>query len=251
MSQNNNTRNTIPTNHKVKSSFSNPTSVSSSFGGTKDWDRILMNLESYFILHQKRVFQIGGIILGLIILTIAYFYLYLGPRQSAAKNQIFMAQQYLAQDSLNQALKGDGNNPGFETIASDYPGTESANLAEYYLGTIYLKKGMYQKAIDALNSYKAKDELTGSLAVGMVGDAYSELNQLDKAIDYYQKAEKINSNNFTTPMFLLKEGLVLESQNQNEKAKEVYEKIKKEYSESTQAHDIDKYIARVDQKIKP
>jgi tetratricopeptide (TPR) repeat protein len=215
----------------------------------KDWGKVYQDLEDYIILNQKKLIIIGSIILGIAALVLAYLFLYLAPRQVTAKNQIYKAQEYFAADSLDKALKGDGNNAGFETIASEYSQTESANLAYYYMGSIYLKKGQFQKAIDALNHYSAKDILTSSLSQGMIGDAYSELNNLDKALEYYRKAESINPNNFTTPIYLFKEGLVLESQNQNAQALAVYQRIKKEYSESTQARDIDKYIARVQQKI--
>jgi len=215
----------------------------------RDWGKMYEELEDYFLLNQKRILLIGGILLGVILLVLAYIFLYLGPRQVTAKNQIYKAQEYFAADSLDKALNGDGNNPGFKTLASDYSETESGNLSQYYLGSIYLRKGDFQKSIDALNKYHAKDVLTAALSLGMIGDAYSELNQLDKAMEYYRKAESTNPNDFTTPMYLFKEALILENTNQNAKALEIYERIKKEYPESSSARDIDKYIARVKQKI--
>jgi len=215
----------------------------------RDWGKVYEDIEDYIVLNQKRIILVGGIVIGVVALVLAYLFLYLGPRQVTAKDQMFKAQEYFALDSLDKALKGDGNNPGFESIVSEYSQTESANLAHYYLGSIYLRKGEFQKAIDALNSYSAKDIMTSCLSQGMIGDAYSELNNLDKALEYYRKAENLHPNNFTTPLYLFKEGLILESQNQNAKALEVYERIKKEYNESSQARDIDKYIARVKQKI--
>ncbi len=216
---------------------------------TKDWGKVAEDLESYFLIHQQRIITVIGGILGIIALIFAYIYLYQNPRQVTAKNQIFKAEQYFSTDSLDKALKGDGNNPGFENILSNYSGTESANLAHYYLGSIYLRKGQFQKAIDILNDYEAKDDLTGSLAKGMIGDAYSELGNLEKALDFYEKAAGDKSNNFTSPMYLLKEGLILENQKHFPEALALYEKIKKEYNESSQAKDIDKYIARINQKI--
>ena len=216
---------------------------------TRDWGKVYQNVESYILLNQKKIGIFSAIIVGAIVLFLAYIFLYQNPRQVTAKNQIFKAEQYFALDSLTKAVKGDGNNPGFENILSDYSGTESANLANYYLGSIYLREGQFQKAIDKLSDYTAKDDLTGSLRLGMIGDAYSELNNFNKAVEYYQKAESAKPNSFTSPMYLMKEGLVLEAQKQNGKALIVYQRIKKEYNESTQARDIEKYIARVNQKI--
>ncbi len=215
---------------------------------TQDWGKLYDDMEDYIILHQKSLALYGGIFLGFVALILAYIFLYLGPRQVTAKNQIFKAQEYFAADSLDKALKGDGNNPGFESIASEYSQTESANLAHYYLGSIYLRKGQFQKAIDALKDYSAKDKITSCLALGMTGDAYAELNNYDQALSYYRKAETANTNNFTTPMYLFKEGLILEHQKQYAAALSIYQKIKKEFSETSVAKDIDKYIARVNQE---
>lgn len=215
----------------------------------KDWGKFFEDLGDYMILNQKRIILVGGIILGALALLLAYIFLYVGPRQLTAKDQMYKAQEYFSTDSLDKALKGDGNNPGFETIVKEYSQTESANLAHYYLGSIYLRKGEFQKAIDALKDYSPKDILTSAESLGMIGDAYSELNNLDKALEYYRKAESTHPNNFTSPLYLFKEGLVLESQNHNQEALGIYERIKKEYNESSQARDIEKYIARVKQKI--
>jgi len=216
---------------------------------TMDWGKIYQDLESYALVNQKKLTIIIGSILGVILLFLAYIFLYQKPKEVDAKNQIFKAEQYYAEDSLDKALKGDGNNIGFESVESKFSGTEPGNLAHYYLGSIYLRKGEFQKAIDQLSDYNAKDDLTGSLSLGMIGDAYSELNNFDKSLEYYHKAESFKPNNFTSPMFLMKEGLVLEKLNKNSEALEVYNRIKKDFNESSQAREIDKYIARVNQKI--
>jgi tetratricopeptide (TPR) repeat protein len=72
-----------------------------------------------------------------------------------------------------------------------------------------------------------------------------ELNEVDAAIKFYQKAADINTNSFTTPIYLKKAALAYESKSEFADALKLYERIQKEYSKSTEARDIEKYIQRV------
>lgn len=187
------------------------------------------------------------ILLGIIVIVGGYFgykKFILGPKEKEAQSQMFAAEQYFGMDSLKLAVNGDGKNPGFLEIADQYSSTKSGNLAKYYLGICYLKMGKYQDAIDNLGDFKSDDQIVGAMAIGAMGDAYMELGETDKAIDYYMKAAEKKDNDFTTPMFLMKAGMSYEIKNDYAKAIEVYTKIQKEHYRSFEAREIDKYIAR-------
>ena len=196
--------------------------------------------------NAKSLTVIGGAILALILLYFGYQTFYLAPRAEKAANEMFRAEQYAASDSLtDKAIKGDGSYPGFEIIADEYSNTKSANIANAYLGGLYLKKGEFQKAVDALGEYST----TGSpvidpLILGMLGDGYSELKEYSKAIKYYKKAADKSKNTFTTPLFLKKLGLVYEEQKEFKSAEAAYQKIKTDYPDSFEGSVIDSYIAR-------
>ncbi len=200
--------------------------------------------------NAKSLAIIGGAILALIVLYFGYQKFYLAPRAEKAANEMFRAEQYAASDSLtDKAIKGDGSYPGFEKIADEYSNTKSANIANAYLGGLYLKKGEFKKAADALGEYSS----TGSpvidpLVLGMLGDAYSELKDYKQAITYYKKAADKSKNSFTSPLFLKKLGLVYEEQKEFKSAQTAYEKIKADYPESAEASVIDAYIARAKAK---
>ncbi|WP_374165638.1 tetratricopeptide repeat protein [Arcticibacter sp. MXS-1] len=198
--------------------------------------------------NRKSLAFIGGAIVALVLLYFGYQKFYLAPRAEKAANEMFKAEEYAAVDSLtDRAIKGDGSYPGFEKIAEEYSNTKSANLANAYLGGLYLKKGQFQKAIDALGNYSS----TGSpvidpLVLGMLGDAYTELKDYDQAITYYKKASDKSENAFTAPLFLKKLGLVYEEQKDFKAAAEAYNKIKDNYPNSYEASVIDAYIARAE-----
>jgi tetratricopeptide (TPR) repeat protein len=202
--------------------------------------------------NSKSLLFIVGAVVVLIGIYIWYQNVYLKDRAQEASAKMYKAEQFLGVDSLaNKALKGDGGYPGFEQIANEYDNTKSANLANLYLGGIYLRKGEYKKATEALGKYtETGSPVADPLALGLLGDAYSELKDYKQAATYYKKAADKASNKFTSPMFLKKLGLVYEQQKDFKSAKDAYTKILKEYPASQEAAMIDAYIARAEAQIK-
>ncbi len=195
--------------------------------------------------NQKSLLFIAAAIVALIAVYIAYQKLYLAPRETDAANEMYLAQEYWGKKEWDKALKGDASAPGFEKIIDKYSNTKAANLAYYYAGVAYLNKGQFRKAIDNLNNYRGDDNMVAAEALGSIGDAYVELKEYDKAETYFKKAADKAGNKFLSPYYLKKLGLVYEARKDNNAAAETYQKIKTDYPTSTEAQNIDEYIARV------
>jgi TolA-binding protein len=69
---------------------------------------------------------------------------------------------------------------------------------------------------------------------------------MDEAVDYYKKAAYHFENELTTPMFLKKAGMLLESQKKYDEATKIYQEIKSRYPNTNEGRDMDKYIARAE-----
>ncbi|SES22632.1 tetratricopeptide repeat protein [Pedobacter rhizosphaerae] len=209
---------------------------------------------SFLQENNKSLLFIAAAIVLLILVYLWYQGVYLKGRAEEASSKMFKAEQLVGVDSLSsRAVKGElGVNgyPGLEQIAKEYDNTKSANLANLYLGGIYLRKGEYKQAIDALSKYSATGSpVADPLALGLLGDAYSELKDFKQAATYYKKAAD-KASKFTSPMFLKKLGLVNENLNDFSGAVDAYTKIKSQYPESAEAQLIDAYIARAQGKVK-
>jgi tetratricopeptide (TPR) repeat protein len=87
------------------------------------------------------------------------------------------------------------------------------------------------------------------MATGGIGDAYMELGEKDKAVEYYLKASSQQVNDLTSPLYMMRAAFVYEELGKFDKAIEQYEKIQKEHVKSTEARDIDKYIEQAKAKI--
>lgn len=209
----------------------------------------LTKSEQFLEANQKLI----GIVIGAIVLVVVGYLglnkFYLEPRSTEAQEQMFMAQNYFEKDSFNLALNGDGNNPGFLDIIDDFGSTNAGNLASYYAGVSYLNLGQYDNAIEYLKKFSTDDVLLGPIAVGAQGDANLELGKADKALDLYTEAYKMNENELTTPVYMLKAGELLESSNKAAEALKLYETIKQKYAETNEGRSIDKYIARAKAKM--
>jgi len=162
-----------------------------------------------------------------------------------AVSQMYVAEDYFAKDSFDLALYGDGNYLGFIDIAEDYKSTKPGNIANYYAGVCYLNLGEYEDAIDYLVRFKKKDKVLSPVALGCIGDAWVELGDTGKGIEFYNKAALFTENDFYSPIYLMKAGQLHELAGDYAKALEKYETIKKNYPESNEGNNIDKYIARV------
>ena len=205
----------------------------------------VVGIEHWIEQNPKIVFGV----LGALVLVIGGYFgfrYYVGTQEEEAQKEMFQAIYYFEADSLNLALKGDGNNLGFEQIIEDFPMTDAANLANFYAGAINLKQGKYQLAIYYFEDFSSDDVLIQPRAYSLTGDAYMELKDYESAAEYYHKASSYKPNKYFTPVYLMKEALSYEKLNQNDKAKELYQKIIDEFWDSGEYQNARKFKARLD-----
>ena len=89
-----------------------------------------------------------------------------------------------------------------------------------------------------------------NMAIANIGDAYMQLGEYKKAAEHYKKAAASKVNDFSTPKFLMKNGLALEKAGDYNAALKSYEQIEKDFPSSTEARDIEKYIERAQLNLK-
>ncbi len=193
---------------------------------------------------------IGAVALG-VLGYLAYTQFVQTPKEANAANELYYPQQYFdramvdetAKDSLlNLALNGAEGKYGFLDIIDEYKGTKAANLATYSAGMAYLNQQNYQEAISYLENFSSDDAILGALAKGGIGDAFAQLEQPEEALDYYEKAVAHDSNDYTTPRFLYKAGVIATDLGYTDKALQYFTRIKEEFSKAPEANNIDALI---------
>ncbi|HEY1869575.1 MAG TPA: tetratricopeptide repeat protein, partial [Chitinophagaceae bacterium] len=185
----------------------------------------------------------------LLLLVLGYFgykQFILDPKEKQATEAMFRAEDYFRADSLRLALNGDAVNAGFVKIISRYKGTKAADLAAFYAGACYLKLGDFNNAVKYLKDFKTSAIQVQAKAYGLLGDAYSELNKKEEAVEQYKKAGTLFEQDETiSPEYLFRAGYLYESMGKNQDAITMYQIIKSKYPASPRGFDIDRYLARL------
>ena len=195
--------------------------------------------EAFFEKNKKMIMGCLAAIIIIIAGIILFNNYYLTPRANEASTELAKSQQLFEQQQYDKALEG------FQKVAADYSSTDAGNLAQLYIGICQANLGKWQEAVNALESFSGKgDQMISPAAEGALGDAYANLNQLDKAVEHMKKAAKMADNNTLSPIYLIKAGEILESQGKKAEALELYKQVKEKYVNSMQYQTIDKYIER-------
>ncbi|MBL7962523.1 MAG: tetratricopeptide repeat protein [Flavobacteriales bacterium] len=201
-----------------------------------------------WIENNKKAVTYGGLgLVVVVLLAVGYKKLYAEPRATEASENIWKAQYYFEIDSLDKAINGDGNYYGFDYIASEYGGTPSGSLAHFYLGSIYMQKGEYELAIEHYKKASPGDDVLRVLAVGNQGDALVELGRTDEALARFEKAASMETNDFTTPLFLMKAGLIYQEKGDWKKAAKAFGRIAQEFPNSAEVMQARKHLGRAEQ----
>lgn len=197
----------------------------------------------------SRFGKIITIAFGAVIVVVGGFLIYKnfvqGPKEKKGYDAIFKAQEYYGQDSLDKALNGDGQFPGFEKVISQYGGTDAGELAKFYAGSIYLKKGAFDKAIKYLKDFSTDAPQIQARAYKLLGDAYAEQGKGKDAIGYYKKAASRfeEDDNASSEALFLAAYLADKVLNDKPQAIELYKEVKTKYSQTQWGFEADKYLA--------
>ena len=208
--------------------------------------------EQWIEKNSKPLFYGLVVVIALILSFLGYNKFIVEPQEEAASNELAFPRKYFNDANLASGddidsllllgLEGADNKYGFLDISTQFGGTKSANIANYYAGVSYLKLKEYEKAIEYLSKFDSDDEMLGPVALGAIGDAFADINQQEDALEYYEKAANKKANAFTTPLFLYKAGQTAMLLKNYSKAEQLFTKVKESYPKSDQGKDVEKFI---------
>jgi tetratricopeptide (TPR) repeat protein len=191
-------------------------------------------------------------VLGAVALGVAGWWMYkemiVKPKQVEAVAAMWQAEQQFSRDSFQLALNDPGGGfDGFLVLADKFSGTPAGNMAHYYAGICYLQSGDFDNAIAQMKAFDGAGSLLPAVKYGVLGDCYSEKEDYETALDYYEKAGDASENDNLKLYYLKKLGMLHERQGNKEAAIKAFERIRVEVAnpQSGDWRDIEKYIYRL------
>ena len=193
--------------------------------------------------NQNKLTWAVTIIVAIVVGVLALNTYVIKPKAVEVSNENAKAVTYFMQGDWEKALNGDDAECiGFQAIADEYKCYQGGKLAALYAGICYYQLGQYEDAAVYLSKFSADDLTIEPAALQLLGDAYVQLEEYGKAAKAFEAAAK-SGNDIIAPMSLKKAGFVHLELGNKVAAKKAFETIKADYPASTEAQDIEKYIA--------
>ena len=204
----------------------------------------VLNTTSVWIeKNQNKLTWAVTIIVAIVVGVLALNTYVIKPKAVEVSNENAKAVTYFMQGDWEKALNGDDAEClGFQAIADEYKCYQGGKLAALYAGICYYQMEQYEDAAAYLSKFSANDLTIEPAALQLLGDAYVQMEEYAKAVKAFEAAAK-SGNDLIAPMSLKKAGLVYLELDNKAAAKKAFETIKAEYPASTEAQDIEKYIA--------
>ena len=193
--------------------------------------------------NQNKLTWAVTIIVAIVVGVLALNTYVIKPKAVEVSNENAKAVTYFMQGDWEKALNGDDAECiGFQAIADEYKCYQGGKLAALYAGICYYQLGQYEDAAVYLSKFSADDLTIEPAALQLLGDTYVQLEEYGKAAKAFEAAAK-SGNDIIAPMSLKKAGFVHLELGNKVAAKKAFETIKADYPASTEAQDIEKYIA--------
>lgn len=120
--------------------------------------------------------------------------------------------------------------PAFEALIAEMPKTTAARMAALNLSNIYVEYKKTDEALRALQKvekYLDKTEVTSALVYMQIGNAFADKNDCKSAVDAWQKITTSKAFSFASNEAKLRMGICYETLNDAIKAEQLYTEVAK------------------------
>lgn len=214
---------------------------------TEERNEALVKMQGFWTRFQKPLIAVVAVIVVGVGGWYGYKKLVSEPKEEKAADALFKSQQYFAIDSSNLVLKGDGqSSKGVLYVINNFGGTDAANLARFYAGVSYLKLGDFNNAVKYLKDFSTSAKQVQAKALACLGDAYSELNQKQEAVDAYKKAAStFETDEANSSEYLFRAAAMQEVNGKPQEALALYKELKEKFPKTDKGFQADKFIYRL------
>jgi len=182
--------------------------------------------------HLNQVLMVGG---GVILVGVIVFFVISSKskREENAADLLGKAGMELQTGELGTAVSD------LQKVINQYGSTESAKRATFLLASAYYYAKDYNQAQSffekSLDKYKNEPNMAASAQAG-IADCYMQKGSFLLAGDNYVKAVSMDPQGFLSPQYLLKAADAYIRAGQNDKTREMLNRLIKEYPDSREVY---------------
>ena len=181
---------------------------------------------------------------GAVVVVTILIYFFLNSRATQAKE----AGALLGQANLElRAGNTQSAISGLDMVIRRYAGTKSGKRAIFLLANAYFQSKEYQLAKDAFEKYlvQGKDPFLRASACAGIAQCYLEMGEFSSAGENFLKATQVSSEDFLRREYLFNAAWSFSKTGQKQKAKELYQKLIDQFSQSPQAEQAKLNLAEI------
>lgn len=199
--------------------------------------------------HHNRVLVYGALVALLVIIgALVAYAVYQNQQGEEAQQLLGNIVTVYEQGNYQQALEGTQGTPGLLTIADEYGGTQSGNLARFYAADALYQLGEYDRALEYFQAFDKEENVLGASAYAGEAAVYENQGEYETAGDRYRQAATVYESEATSPRYLIQAGRAYEEAGAYEEARQVFQQAEEDWPDSDEAQQVDMYLARVNAK---
>ncbi len=202
--------------------------------------------QDFYLKYQKQILIAVGAIVIIVLAFVIYQNKIDTENQEASVALARIMPSYKA-NNFKEAIEGKAgtNIVGLKQIAEDYGSSENGETAKIFLAHSYYMLSKFDDALQVYKDYSGSIDLLRSTALAGAAACYEAKGNLEKAADYFRDAAFVTKTNPQNANYLLMSGMDYHRIGKNEKAKEYFNIIKKEYPKTEIGKKIENYLAIV------
>jgi TolA-binding protein len=187
-------------------------------------------LSEWIQKHLNQVLMGAG---GAVLLALVIFFIFSSKakREQKAAELFGKATMEFQTGNVNQSITD------LQAVMDRYGGTKNASQAAFYLAIVYFYTKDYAKSQAIFQRFleKHKDPLLLASAQAGIAECNMESGEFQAAGDNFVKAVSFKPDGLLAPQYLFSAGRAYLKANQKEKAKEIFQQLIDQYSDSKEA----------------
>ncbi|MGE5436438.1 MAG: tetratricopeptide repeat protein [Syntrophothermus sp.] len=197
-----------------------------------------------FFENNKQKIALYAGILAVVVVGIIFYVNYRNDQNEKANLELSRVIPLYDAGSYLEAIEGRKGTKvlGLKKIVEEYGNYEYGEVAKIYLANAYNMLGKFDEALKYYEDYSGSNDIYKATSKAGQAGYYANKKEWEKAANLFMDAANISKENVLNAEYLLNAGIYYKEAGNLDEAKEIFKKVKKDYSNSMAAREVDRYL---------